>query len=60
MPVVTVQQGPRTPELRRALVEKITEAFVDALAVPPESVQVWIHEVPTDAWGVAGKLQADR
>ncbi|MGI5127562.1 4-oxalocrotonate tautomerase DmpI [Pseudonocardia sp. CA-107938] len=60
MPVVTVQQGPRTPELRRALVAKITEAFVDALAVPAESVQVWIHEVPTDAWGVAGKLQSDR
>jgi 4-oxalocrotonate tautomerase len=60
MPVVTVQQGPRTPELRRALVEKITEAFVDALAVPAESVQVWIHEIPTDAWGIGGKLQADR
>ncbi|MFC4949538.1 tautomerase family protein [Pseudonocardia sp. GCM10023141] len=49
MPIVTVQQGPRTPELRRELVKKVTDAFVDALQIPPESVQVWIHEVPTDA-----------
>lgn len=48
MPVVTVQQGPRSTELKRELVRQITDAFVDALHVPAESVQVWIHEVPTD------------
>ncbi|MGW7552134.1 tautomerase family protein, partial [Streptomyces rimosus] len=51
MPVVTVQQGPRSTELKRELVRQITDAFVDALHVPAESVQVWIHEVPTDSWG---------
>ncbi|WP_338399762.1 4-oxalocrotonate tautomerase DmpI, partial [Streptomyces rimosus] len=59
MPVVTVQQGPRSTELKRELVRQITDAFVDALHVPAESVQVWIHEVPTDSWGSAGKLTAD-
>ncbi|MFH8407806.1 4-oxalocrotonate tautomerase DmpI [Streptomyces sp. NPDC018019] len=60
MPVVTVQQGPRSTELKRELVRQITDAFVDAYRVPAESVQVWIHEVPTDSWGTAGKLTADR
>jgi 4-oxalocrotonate tautomerase len=60
MPIVTVQQGPRSVELKRELVKQITEAFVDAYAIPAETVQVWIHEVPTDSWGAAGKLTADR
>lgn len=60
MPIVTVQQGPRTVELKRDLVRKITDAFVDAYQIPAESVQVWIHEVPTDSWGAAGTLTADK
>ncbi|WP_129305841.1 4-oxalocrotonate tautomerase DmpI [Streptomyces sp. L2] len=60
MPIVTIQQGPRDTELKRDLVKRVTDAFVDALAVPAESVQVWIHEVPADSWGVAGKLTTDR
>jgi 4-oxalocrotonate tautomerase len=60
MPIVTVQQGPRTVELKRELVKRITDAFVESLAVPAEAVQVWIQEVPTDSWGVAGKLSADK
>ncbi|MBY8878415.1 4-oxalocrotonate tautomerase DmpI [Actinacidiphila acidipaludis] len=60
MPIVTVQQGPRTVELKRDLVRKITDAFVDAYQIPAETVQVWIHEVPTDSWGAAGRLTADR
>ena len=60
MPIVTIQQGPRGIELKRELVKQITESFVNALSVPAESVQVWIHEVPTDSWAVAGKLIADK
>ncbi|WP_275895886.1 MULTISPECIES: 4-oxalocrotonate tautomerase DmpI [Amycolatopsis] len=60
MPIVTVQQGPRTVELKRELVKQITDAFVRAYAIPADAVQVWIHEVPTDSWGKAGKLTADK
>ncbi|MDH6135388.1 4-oxalocrotonate tautomerase [Kitasatospora sp. MAA4] len=60
MPIVTVQQGPRDVELKRDLVARITDAFVDAYQIPAETVQVWIHEVPTDSWGAAGKLIADK
>lgn len=51
MPIVTIQQGPRDIELKRELVKRVTDAFVDAYKIPAETVQVWIHEVPTDSWG---------
>jgi 4-oxalocrotonate tautomerase len=60
MPIVTVQQGPRTIELKRELVRRITDAFVDTLKIPAETIQVWIQETPPDSWGSAGKLQADK
>ncbi|TCC20397.1 4-oxalocrotonate tautomerase DmpI [Kribbella speibonae] len=60
MPIVTVLQGPRTPELKRDLVQKVTDAFVDSLGVPAESVQVWIQETPPDSWSVGGTLTADK
>ena len=59
MPIVTVLQGPRDVSLKRALVKNVTDAFVETLGVPPETVQVWIHDMPTDSWGIAGKLTAD-
>ncbi len=60
MPIVTVQQGPRTVELKRDLIARITDAFVDAYKIPADTVQVWINETPTDSWGTAGKLIADQ
>jgi 4-oxalocrotonate tautomerase len=60
MPIVTVQQGPRDVELKRELVRRITDAFVDTLRLPAEAVQVWIQEVPADSWGVGGVLTADK
>ncbi|MGW2659348.1 tautomerase family protein [Nocardia tengchongensis] len=60
MPNVTIQQLPKTPELKRALIAKITDAFVDAYQIPAETVHVWFDEHPADGYGVAGKLIADR
>lgn len=60
MPIVTVQQGPRDVELKRDLVRRITDAFVDAYKIPAETVQVWIQETPPDSWGAAGTLTVDR
>lgn len=60
MPIVTVQQGPRSVELKRELVAKITDAFVDTLKLPADSIQVWIQETPPESWAVAGRLVADR
>ena len=60
MPIVTVQQSPRDIELKRRLVAGITEAFVDAYGVAPDSVQIFIHEVDDDNWAKASILACDR
>jgi 4-oxalocrotonate tautomerase len=60
MPTVTVLQGPRSVELKRALVTRLTDAFVETLGVPADSVQVWIQETPAESWGQGGLLTADK
>jgi 4-oxalocrotonate tautomerase len=60
MPNVIVQQGPRSVELKRDLVRRITDAFVDAYQIPADTVSVWIQETPADSWGSGGKLTADK
>jgi 4-oxalocrotonate tautomerase len=59
VPIVTVQQSPRDLERKRRLVAGITQAFVDAYEIRPETVQVFIHEVDHENWAKAGKLPAD-
>jgi 4-oxalocrotonate tautomerase len=60
MPTITILQGARPVELKRALVKGITDVFVDTLGVPAGSVQVWIQETPADSWGQGGTLTADK
>jgi 4-oxalocrotonate tautomerase len=60
MPVVTVQQMPKTLELKRELVARITDAFVDAYKIPADTVHVWIEESTAENYAVAGKLIADK
>ncbi|MFE6822084.1 4-oxalocrotonate tautomerase DmpI [Streptomyces sp. NPDC057690] len=60
MPAVTIQQGPRDVELKRELIKKITDAFVETYRIPAETVMVFIEETPADSFGVGGRLAADR
>ena len=41
-------------EQKKAAIEKVTTALVDALGVPRESVRVLLQEVPKENWGIAG------
>ena len=44
----------RTEEQKRAVIEKVTQALVEAIDAPKENVRVWIHDVPKENWGIAG------
>jgi len=44
----------RTEEQKRAVIEKVTAALVDAIDAPKENVRVWIHDVAKENWGIAG------
>ncbi|WCB96733.1 hypothetical protein DSM104299_05499 [Baekduia alba] len=59
MPIVSIKQGPRDVEQKRALVAGITDAFVRTYGIPVETVQVWFSEYDGESWGHAGKLAAD-
>ena len=60
MPIVIVEQSPRSLDQKRKLVTGITDAFVAAYGVTPEQVQVFIHEVGHENWAKGGALAADR
>ena len=44
----------RTEEQKRAVIEKVTQALVEAIGAPKENVRVWIHDVPKENRGIAG------
>jgi 4-oxalocrotonate tautomerase len=60
MPVVQIYmiQG-RTDEQKKAIIEKVTQALVDAASVPPERVRIIIQDIPSTQWGIAGKTARD-
>ena len=60
MPIVTVQQSPRDLDRKRSLVAAVTQAFVDAYGVTPDTVQVYIQEVGDENWAKGGALAVDR
>ncbi|MBE0587758.1 MAG: 4-oxalocrotonate tautomerase family protein [Hydrogenophaga sp.] len=49
----------RTEEQKRAVIEKVTQALVDAVGAPKENVRVWIHDLPKENWGIAGVSAMD-
>ena len=44
----------RTEAQKRAVIERVTQALVEALGAPKENVRVWIHDVPKENWGIGG------
>ncbi len=61
MPLAQLQiaEG-RTDAQKKALIEKVTQAFVDTLGSKPETVWVTVNEVPKTQWGIGGKTLAER
>ncbi len=49
----------RTTEQKKAVIEKVTQALMDAVGAPREAVRVWIHEMPKENWGIGGVSAKD-
>lgn len=60
MPTIHVEmfEG-RTAEQKKSLVEKVTQAAVDALGCKPESVDIIITDIRKDNWATGGKLWSE-
>ena len=61
MPLVEIRmlEG-RTDQQKRALLDAVTEAVRDSLGVPLTSIRVWIQELSSKEYMVAGELYMDR
>jgi 4-oxalocrotonate tautomerase len=51
---VTMIEG-RTPEAKRALMRRLTDAAEETLGAPRATVRVVIREVPAAHWAVGGE-----
>jgi 4-oxalocrotonate tautomerase len=49
----------RTEAQKRAVIEKVSAALVEAVDAPIANVRVWITEVPKENWGIAGVSAKD-
>ena len=49
----------RTEAQKRAVIEKVTQALVDALDAPEATVRVLLHDMPKENWGIAGVSAKD-
>ncbi|MGD9942666.1 MAG: 2-hydroxymuconate tautomerase [Burkholderiaceae bacterium] len=49
----------RSEAQKRAVIERVTQALVEAIGAPQENVRVWIHELPKENWGIAGVTAKD-
>lgn len=61
MPIIRVEmlEG-RTVEQKRACVEGLTKAFIEACGGRKEVVQVILTEIKTENWAFGGQLLSDR
>jgi len=61
MPLVNIHMAKgRSADQKRALMTAITDAVVDTLAAPRDSVRVWISEMDDTDYMAAGELIADK
>jgi 4-oxalocrotonate tautomerase len=61
MPVIQVHliEG-RTEGQKSQLIKAVTDAVVESLNAPKESVRIIIHEVPNTNFGIAGETAKHR
>jgi 4-oxalocrotonate tautomerase len=61
MPLVNVHMAKgRSNDQKRALMAAITDAMVEHVGAPRESVRVWITEMDNTDFMAAGELLADK
>lgn len=60
MPIVHIDLLPRSIEMKRAVVEKVTQAIVEATNVTPDKVTIVLRDMLPENYAKAGKLHCDK
>lgn len=50
----------RSAEQKKKLLASVTEAVVESIDAPLQSIRVWIHEMTEDDYMVAGHMASER
>ena len=50
MPYVAIKGKPKTPEIRRKLVERINQALLEIWGCPQEAISISLEEIDPDKW----------
>jgi len=61
MPLIEIHllEG-RSAEQKKKLLASVTEAVVESIDAPLQSIRVWIHEMTEDDYMVAGHMASER
>jgi 4-oxalocrotonate tautomerase len=55
MPVISLEAGRLSEEVKKSLIERLTEVASEITTIPKASFIVAIHEMPDENVGVGGK-----
>ena len=55
MPVISIELGPVSPEVKESLIETLTKNAAEITKIPEPAFVVIVKEYPLDAIGVGGK-----
>lgn len=50
MPYVAIKGKPKTPEIRKKLVERINQALLEIWGCPQEAISISLEEIDPDKW----------
>ncbi len=60
MPVISVERGPSTAEVKSELIKKLTKTAAEITKIPESAFVILIKEYPVDAIGVGGIPLSER
>lgn len=55
MPYICFEAGALTPEMKRELIQRLTEVSAEVMRIPKDYFFVSIHELPNENVAIAGK-----
>lgn len=55
MPYISFEAGALTPEIKRELIQRLTEVSAEVMRIPKDYFFVSIHELPNENVAIAGK-----
>lgn len=60
MPIITIQQSPRSIELKREAARRVTEVLSEVYGMPLDAIQIFFDEYNHENWSKGGLLAVDK